>query len=365
LELTMTITIQPIDASAGSPTYTAQQERQALSALLGGGSPRALGAVSGFRVGTAASVVSVTSTTWTVNPCSAVIDPAATTVQGAYRWSTDTTVTGSITAADATNPRKDILYIQVNDASAGDGSGARNANILYLAGVPAATPSAPALPPRSFLIAGIDVPKSGAGAPTATWNKLFTVAAGGILPVATQAIRDALTTYPGLAVWRLDLNVLQIYTGSAWRTMSYDDRPFAHMGKTNAFQALSGTTTKVTMDAAQTLIGGFTFDNASDAVVVPLTGWYQVRLKGFFTGASAGVNQTGVTVNGTNGPTGVMQGIISNINKMDGNDVFVISTGRLPFNAGDKVGLYQFSAVSCWGTNGYDGSYLELEYDGA
>jgi len=212
----MTITIQPIDASAGAPAYTAQQERQALASLIGAGSLRALGANSGFRVGTPAATVTVTSTTWTVGPCAAIIDPAFTSTQAPYRWATDTALTGSVNAADGTNPRKDILYIQVNDASVGDGSGLRTAPVLYLAGNPATSPSAPALPARSFLVATLDVPKVGAGSPTATLNPVFQVAAGGILPVATQAARDALSAYAGMTIWRTDLSVMQTYNGSAW-----------------------------------------------------------------------------------------------------------------------------------------------------
>lgn len=214
----MTITIHPIDASGGLPAYTAQQTRQGWAALLGGGSGRQLGARSGFRVGTPSNVATVTSTTWTLGPCAAIIDPGASTHQGPYQWASDANITGSVTAADATNPRKDILYIRVNDASAGDGSGARDANVYYLAGTPAPSPSAPALPSRSFLVATIDVPASGGGSPTATLNPVRVVAAGGILPVADAAERNALTNSAGLSVSRGDVpgKPVEIGDGAAW-----------------------------------------------------------------------------------------------------------------------------------------------------
>jgi hypothetical protein len=186
--------------------------------LLGNPTGRVLGARSGWRVGTSSSVVSVTSTTWTLNPCAAMIEPAAMLYQGAYPWVTDAAITGSVTAADATNPRIDILYIQINDSSAGDGSGSLSAPVGYLAGVAAATPVAPTLPPRSFLVATINVPKSGGGSPTAVFNAQYFVASGAVLPVMSQAERDGLTPYDGFRVMRMDTpaRYIQTWNGTAW-----------------------------------------------------------------------------------------------------------------------------------------------------
>lgn len=211
----MTITCQPMDASGGAPTYSASNERQANAPLYGGGSNVPLKAVQGFRVGTG-NVLSASSTTWTLTPCSAVLSPAAATAQGSYRWASDSNVTGSVTAADATYARKDIVYIQVNDSSSGDGSGALTAPVSYLAGTPSASPTAPSLPARSFLVGTITVPASGGGSPSVVMNTARFVAAGGIQPVADQTERDALTAYDGLRVDRLDLDILQRYDGSKW-----------------------------------------------------------------------------------------------------------------------------------------------------
>lgn len=214
----MTINFGPVDATSGSPTYSGKSERQMRAPLLGNPTGRVLGGRSGWRAGTPSSVVTVTSTTWTLNPCAAMIEPAAMLYQGAYPWTTDQAVTGAVTAADATNPRIDILYIQVNDSSSGDASGALSAPVMYKAGTAASTPIAPSPDPRSFLVATINVPKSGAGAPTVTFNAQYFVASGGILPVMSQTERDGLTPYAGFAVSRLDLpgNPIQTYDGAAW-----------------------------------------------------------------------------------------------------------------------------------------------------
>ena len=211
----MTITCQPMDASGGAPTYSAANERQANAPLYGGGSGIPLKAVQGFRVGTG-SVLTATSTTWTLTPCSAVISPSAATAQGSYRWATDANVTGSVTAADATYSRKDIVYIQVNDSSSGDGSGALTAPVQYLAGTASASPVAPTLPARSFLVGTITVPQSGGGSPSVVLNTARFVAAGGIQPVSSQTEQDALTEYEGLRVDRLDLDREVRYNGSRW-----------------------------------------------------------------------------------------------------------------------------------------------------
>lgn len=214
----MTITVLPMDATAGAPTYSALNARQAQAAMYGGPTG-VFSARSGWRPGTPAATLAVTSSTWTVNPCSAVISPAATLYQGSYGWATDTALTGSVTAADATNPRLDILYIQVSDYSAGDGSGALSAPVLYLAGSATATPVAPTLPARSFLVGTIAVPKSGGGAPTVTLNQQYFVAAGAPVPVFSQAERDAFTPYDGFVVKRMDVpgRPNQTYDGTTWQ----------------------------------------------------------------------------------------------------------------------------------------------------
>lgn len=210
----MTITFLAPDGVA----TTAQQFRQAQAATHGGGSGRRLGGRSGFRVDTPSTVLTATSTTWTLGPCAAMIDPGATTHQGVYGWSSDANETGTVTAADATYARKDIVYIQVNDSSAGDGSGATTAPVLYLAGTPAASPSTPSLPARSFLVGIIDVPVAGGGSPAVTLSKARYAAAGAALPVYTQAERDALTVYDGLEVQRRDVTGSPTETnhGAAW-----------------------------------------------------------------------------------------------------------------------------------------------------
>lgn len=166
----MTITVFPVDAVSGAPTYTGQMLRQAMSALAGsapGGRP--LGASSGVRRGTPASTVTATSTVWTVKPHSGVLDVETPAGAGPYMYAIDANVTGSVTAANASNPRVDIVYVQLSDPAESDGSSTPGVAVLYLAGTAAATPTAPATPARSVVLAQINVPVSGGGSPTVTW----------------------------------------------------------------------------------------------------------------------------------------------------------------------------------------------------
>lgn len=213
----MTITAYPINAVDGVPAYTARQGRQALAALmLPGANP--LRSRSGFRPG-GTPVVTVTASTWSVGPFSGVVDPGISPTQGPYLVASDATEQGDLLPADGSQPRRDILYVQVDDADE-DTSGERRARVLYLAGAPSASPVPPSVPPRSLRIGVIDVPQVGGGSPAFTMDRRYTTAAGGIVPVVSQGERDALAAYEGLVVARLDLGLLELYVGSTWHRLA-------------------------------------------------------------------------------------------------------------------------------------------------
>jgi len=243
----MAIVLRMVDGVA----LTAQQERQGWAAVHGGGSGRQLGGRSGLRVGTPASVLTATSTTWTLGPCSAMIDPGAALHQGMYGWSSDTNITGAVTAADATYDRKDAVYIQLNDGDI-DGSGVKSAPVLYLAGTASASPALPALPARSFLVGTITVPKAGGGSPTTQLNPARYAAAGAPVPVASDAERDALDKYVGLQVARVDNNGrVETWGGSAWWWIGKS----ATYNRTGASDSNAGDITGTTMLVTGTITG--------------------------------------------------------------------------------------------------------------
>lgn len=145
-----------------------------------------------------------------------------------------------------------------------------------------------------------------------------------------------------------------------WKGVA-NEVPFGHMGRTQGFQA-GGTTAKVVMAAAQELKGGMTFDATEFALVIPKTGRYFVNIKGYFSGDASNINIAGILRNNVEG--GIYQGVQVASVKNNAADISLKSSTILPFTAGDKISLFQTSPQSAWGTNGYNGSYLEMLYVG-
>lgn len=147
------------------------------------------------------------------------------------------------------------------------------------------------------------------------------------------------------------------------------DVPYGYMGRTAGFQSIGGGNATIQMDIAQELRGGVTFDNANDSLIVPLTGRYRVKLKGYFSGGTSATNTIRIYVNGLvadgNLRSGIYEKLAACTEKNTNGDIYIQSSGVVPLNANDKVALCHYSGVSAWGTNGYNGSGLEIEYVGA
>jgi hypothetical protein len=200
-----------INASGGSPAYNAQQFRQSMAGLMLPGAS-GLQVTPGVRPG-AGLGVTVSGSTITVTPGSAIVQGASSTVQGPYLAVVDSNWTQTLTAADGTNPRIDLVYLRVWDTDA-DGSGQRNCLPVYVAGTPAASPTAPTIPAGTtgIVLATISVPKSGAGSPTvSTASRQTTVASGGILPGTAPS-------GPYIGQYYDDGSSLRRWSGTTWET---------------------------------------------------------------------------------------------------------------------------------------------------
>lgn len=85
----------------------------------------------------------------------AYVKGSITATQGYYKAVSDASVNVAVSAADATNPRIDIVCLTVRDAQY---AGANNDIILQVvAGTPAGTPVAPSAPANSYVLAQISV----------------------------------------------------------------------------------------------------------------------------------------------------------------------------------------------------------------
>lgn len=115
----------------------------------------------------------------------AIIPSAAGATDGAYRAYNNQARSLTVTTSDPTNPRIDIVVIGVNDL----GTSSSTTFIEIVAGTPASSPSAPATPPDTILLANIAV---GAGVSSInsgniTDQRFYTAGPGGIIPVATTS----------------------------------------------------------------------------------------------------------------------------------------------------------------------------------
>lgn len=175
---------------------------------------------------------------------------------GAYIMTLDVDFDVNIlsTPANATNPRDDLIIAQQSDTFYGDG--VSTWTIRQVVGTPAGSPSDPAVTgsPDYIPLARVRVPANAttitsgnitdlraSGHAKSLVGGLTAVAIGGILPVRSQAERDALGKYVGLAVWRSDTTPqrIEVTDGTNWLPLPpYGMLPVANLAARNAIAGL-------------------------------------------------------------------------------------------------------------------------------
>lgn len=160
-----------------------------------------------------------------VAPFQAVMQSTRATAAGAYIVTLDSIKDINIlsTPAHASLARNDLIVAHQSDAYYGDADSLFR--VRQIVGTPSGSPADPSLTgyPDAIPLARVRV--NGAATsitsgnitdlrPTTGWA----VALGGLLPVANQTVRDALTgLYDGLAIYRQDRDWVEVYNGSVWR----------------------------------------------------------------------------------------------------------------------------------------------------
>jgi len=137
------------------------------------------------------------------------------------------------------------------------------------------------------------------------------------------------------------------------------NEPFGHIGRTAGFQTIGGSDVGVICTEIETA-GGMVFESASAGrLVIPKNGKYLCVGKVYATGSSAVGCGGGPYLNAVK----VQRGFI-NYWKGDTNDFSTSFAMTMDLNATDRIGLGMTFSGSTWGTDGGNGSYLQLYYIG-
>lgn len=202
------------------PTYDAAESRKVQGfTLVAGVTGQARGGLLNIRD----LALSISGSNLLCGPGGAVVPSGG----GAYVTGLSAAdIVGTITAADATNPRRDRVVLEILDPDNGGGAG-RKGQIRLIDGTadPLATSGGgfPPAPTSPYLDLGfVDVPKAGSGSPAITSTPPLTATAGGVLPVRSKAERDALPKWNGLQIMRLDLagRPVETWDGAAWSALA-------------------------------------------------------------------------------------------------------------------------------------------------
>lgn len=153
--------------------------------------------------------------------------------QGEYFVFNDATINVVISASDPTNPRIDVIGVQIRDK---EYSGATDdARILVITGTPAGAPAVPTLPADFLSLAHVAVAAAAGSIVTAniTDKRRQITALGGVIP-CTSATRPTVNLWTGMVILETDSitasgPVCQVYNSgtAAWEPMGYFARGWA------------------------------------------------------------------------------------------------------------------------------------------
>ena len=233
-----------------------------------------LNARSGLRNdgGGAVTVVAGTMDV-SVAPFAAWVDGGSSDAQAGYPFVLDAAKVLTLDPGDGAQVRVDTIAVVIND-TAFDGSGSTSATVTVVKGTPGA--GAPGLPATALPLRDISVPVGaslGSGGLTsgALSTDRRTWLAGGILRVASQTERDALSVSEGAAVYRADTDAVELYTGSAWRTMVDTTKLPKHGSQANV-TTNSGGTVNLNHNLGSVPVVVHVYADSSLYYVVPFTG---------------------------------------------------------------------------------------------
>lgn len=185
------------------------------------------------------------------------------TYQGVYHCQNQGTQNVVITAADATNARRDLIVARIKDSEYGVAV-TDVFSIEAVAGTPAGSPADPTVPDNCIVLARVAVAAAASSITNANitdlrngytavtgsatiGNQVKAVGMGGV-GVCTSSFRPTVGIYEGQLIWETDTNRLLRYSGSAWLVVGG--------GFSSAVTSYVSTTSYVTTGASFTLPAG-------------------------------------------------------------------------------------------------------------
>jgi hypothetical protein len=257
----------------------AREARLAQGGLIAAHGPTTLDTRTGVLVGPGTTQL-VTGTADTA-PMRVAIAPhnwvtSRGAANGPYLGALEASTTVDIAAAPGSGTRTDVVWVKQQDATAGVPSPDASTAPEYGATTGTVGAGKPTIPVGAEELATVDVAAgatatNGSGV-TITNTARQTVARGARIPVRNQAERDALTTHPGLEVYRLDTGQVQLRGAAAWATVTEATQPARGNvrngatnpnGQTRVTHGLPGTPAQVFI----TLAGAFSTNNLTARVV--------------------------------------------------------------------------------------------------
>lgn len=138
-------------------------------------------------------------------------------------------------------------------------------------------------------------------------------------------------------------------TSGSWRVVPMARIVFAHAGKTAGFQSMSGGV--IATVALQDASGGVTLSD--NGLIIPVTGRYQVNARFWYSGSGGGTVRGDLYVNGSSRVQGRTY-------KEPAEDTTVALSQVMLLTAGDKLQLWSNYGDFMWGSDGYNGTYMEV-----
>lgn len=220
--------------------------------------------------------------------------------QGCYVVPNDAVINQAIATSDPTNPRRDLICIQVEDAFF---TGSNNQGVLtYVQGIAAASPVDPSVPANTLILARVTVAAAAASIVDANITDLRPkiAALGGIHTVADNTERDALAATFGRTVWNIAAAALETYNGTSWKRVMNPPRvDLSASAATNITPA--GTFVKVAL-ASTDYIDTDYFSVTGSVITVLQAGLYNIDGQSLFSSGAATIISPAVIKNNTNLP---------------------------------------------------------------